>query len=65
MNQTFDIPHDREFLQRMWPHVRGAFDYMERLRASERTEENRRRDPAFYGMMPASISLSQISQSSA
>src|SRR5690606_22822498 len=47
---------DREFLQRMWPHVRGAFDYMERLRASERTEENRRRDPAFYGMMPASIS---------
>ncbi len=47
---------DREFLQRMWPHVRGAFDYMERLRASERTEENRRRDPAFYGMMPVSIS---------
>ncbi len=47
---------DREFLQRMWPHVRGAFAYMEQLRASERTVENRRRDPAFYGMMPASIS---------
>src|SRR5690606_28036997 len=47
---------DRQFLQRMWPHVRGAFDYMEQLRASERTAANRRRDPAFYGMMPASIS---------
>ena len=47
---------DRAFLRRMWPHVRGAFDYMEQLRASERTEANRRRDPAFYGMMPASIS---------
>ncbi|HEC0920947.1 TPA: hypothetical protein R1S30_005062, partial [Escherichia coli] len=29
---------------------------MEQLRASERTEENRARNPAFYGMMPASIS---------
>jgi len=47
---------DREFLARMWPHVAGAFDYMEQLRASERTEANRRRDPAFYGMMPVSIS---------
>ena len=47
---------DRDFLRRMWPHVRGAFDYMERLRASERTDANRRLDPAFYGMMPASIS---------
>ena len=47
---------DRAFLERMWPHVRGAFDYMERLRASERTEANRARNPAFYGMMPASIS---------
>ncbi len=40
----------------MWPHVAGAFDYMEQLRASERTAANRRRDPAFYGMMPVSIS---------
>ncbi|MBN8223720.1 MAG: discoidin domain-containing protein [Xanthomonadales bacterium] len=47
---------DRDFLERMWPHVAGAFAYMEELRASERTEENRERDPAFYGMMPASIS---------
>ena len=34
----------------------GAFDYMEQLRASERTPANRSVDPAFYGMMPASIS---------
>jgi len=47
---------DDAFLERMWPHVIGAFHYMERLRASERTEENRARNPAFYGMMPASIS---------
>jgi hypothetical protein len=47
---------DTAFLERMWPHVAGAFDYMEQLRASERTEANRARNPAFYGMMPASIS---------
>ncbi|HYG04997.1 MAG TPA: discoidin domain-containing protein [Stenotrophomonas sp.] len=47
---------DRAFLETMWPHVLGAFNYMEQLRASERTEENFMRNPAFYGMMPASIS---------
>jgi hypothetical protein len=47
---------DDAFLDRMWPHVRGAFEYMETLSASERTEANRAIDPAFYGMMPASIS---------
>ncbi|AKC85539.1 discoidin domain-containing protein [Pseudoxanthomonas suwonensis] len=47
---------DRAFLEKMWPHVAGAFGYMEQLRASERTAANRRLDPAFYGMMPASIS---------
>lgn len=47
---------DEAFLRRMWPHVRAAFDYMETLSASERTEENRARDPAFYGLMPVSIS---------
>jgi hypothetical protein len=47
---------DKAFLQKMWPHVVGAFDYMEKLRLSERTEANRARNPAFYGMMPVSIS---------
>lgn len=47
---------DDAFLATMWPHVRGAFDYMETLSASERTDANRALDPAFYGMMPVSIS---------
>jgi hypothetical protein len=47
---------DSTFLELMWPHVQGAYQYMEQLRLSERTEENRARNPAFYGMMPVSIS---------
>lgn len=47
---------DTVFLQRMWPHVLAAWGYMEDLRLGERTEENRARNPGFYGMMPASIS---------
>jgi len=47
---------DRDFIEAMWPHVQGAFDYMEALRASERTAAIRSSNPAFYGMMPASIS---------
>jgi hypothetical protein len=47
---------DRAFLETMWPHVLGAYGYMEKLRLSERTEANRALDPAFYGMMPVSIS---------
>ncbi|AKK67605.1 discoidin domain-containing protein [Xanthomonas translucens pv. undulosa] len=47
---------DRAFLEKMWPHVLAAYEYMDQLRLSERTEENRARNPAFYGMMPVSIS---------
>lgn len=47
---------DKTFLRKMWPHVQGAFAYMEELRLSERTEANRAVNAAFYGMMPASIS---------
>ncbi|MDH5833840.1 discoidin domain-containing protein [Luteimonas sp. M1R5S59] len=47
---------DLAFLERMWPHVEGAYRYMEQLRLSERTPANRRVNRAFYGMMPASIS---------
>ena len=47
---------DKAFLRKMWPHVLGAWTYMEKLRLSERTEANRALNPAFYGMMPASIS---------
>lgn len=47
---------DRALLEHFWPNVQAAVRYMDRLRLSERTEANRDRDPAFYGMMPASIS---------
>jgi hypothetical protein len=47
---------DRNLLAAMWPHVQGAVRYMDQLRLSERTEANRAIDPAFYGVMPASIS---------
>jgi len=47
---------DRALLEAMWPHVVGATNYMDTLRLSERTEANRAKNPAFYGLMPASIS---------
>ena len=43
-------------LLRVLPHVDGAVKYMDELRLSERTEANRAKNQAFYGMMPASIS---------
>lgn len=54
--EVYRYTGDRAFLAAMWPHVQGAVAYMEQLRLSERTEANRARDPAFYGLMPASIS---------
>lgn len=47
---------DRAWLEAMWPHVVGAVNYMELLRLSERTAEIREKNPAFFGLMPASIS---------
>jgi len=47
---------DKAFLERMWPHVLGAYAYMEKLRLSERTQASRTTNSAFYGMMPVSIS---------
>lgn len=48
---------DKDVLRQLWPRVRSAVEFMERLRLSERTELNlqpgRR---ALYGLMPASIS---------
>lgn len=54
--EVYRYTRDDAFLRRMWPHVQGAVRYMDELRASERTPENRAKDPAFFGMMPASIS---------
>lgn len=54
--EVYRYTRDRQLLDDMWPHVVGAVKYMDELRLSERTEANRAANPAFYGMMPASIS---------
>ena len=54
--EIYRYTRDRALLEAMWPHVAGAVSYMDELRVSERTEANRAVNPAFYGMMPASIS---------
>lgn len=48
---------DRKLLEAMWPHVQGAIRYMDELRASEKKiDPLALRNPAFHGLMPASIS---------
>jgi hypothetical protein len=55
--ELYRYTHDREQLQRLWPRVERAVNYMETLRQSERTAANREGErQAFWGMMPASIS---------
>jgi len=54
--EQYRYTRDRALLEAMWPHVVGAVKYMDELRLSERTEANRAKNPAFFGMMPASIS---------
>jgi hypothetical protein len=54
--EQYRYTRDHALLQQMWPHVLGAVKYMDELRLSERTEANRASNPAFFGMMPASIS---------
>ncbi len=54
--EVYRYTRDRKLLEVMWPHVLGAVAYMDALRASERNETNRTSNPAFFGLMPASIS---------
>ena len=54
--ELYRYTDNRKLLEAMWPHVMGAVRYMDELRLSERTEANRTSNPAFYGLMPASIS---------
>jgi hypothetical protein len=54
--EAYRFTGDRKLLEDLWPNVQGAVRYMDQLRMSERTEANRAKNPAFYGMMPASIS---------
>jgi hypothetical protein len=49
--------HDRTAVEALYPHVRKAVAYMDRLRASERQPARLGgTDRALYGLMPASIS---------
>ena len=50
--QLYRYGHDRAELEKNWPHIANAVAYMDTLRASETGAVN----PAFKGMMPASIS---------
>lgn len=55
--ESFRFTRDRKFLDEMWPHVRKAARFMERLRARRLTPEYRapeRKDR--YGLLPESAS---------
>jgi len=54
--EAYRYTGDRALLEQTWPNVQKAVAYMDTLRQSERTEANRAKNPAFYGMMPVSIS---------
>ena len=51
-SEIYRYTRDRAALDAAWPHVDSAVRYMDSLRASERGKDN----PAFRGLMPASIS---------
>ena len=49
--------HDRAWLEKHWPHVRGALLYMESQRQSERTATNQLPERKhLFGLLPPSIS---------
>ena len=55
--EVFRYTGDRAFLDALWPRVKSAAAYMERLRQSERKPINREpATQALYGLLPASIS---------
>ncbi|WP_116812696.1 discoidin domain-containing protein [Steroidobacter cummioxidans] len=57
IDEIYRYTGDEKLLRSMWPAVVKAVEYMDKLRLSERTPENRKGDrAAFYGLMPASIS---------
>jgi hypothetical protein len=57
IEETYRYTRDEKLLRELWPRALKAFEYMETLRQSERTEANQTEDRRlFYGLMPASIS---------
>lgn len=56
IREYYDFTGDRALLERMWPHVLGAVEYMDELRHQRMTDEYRGEKRAFFGLMPESIS---------
>src|SRR6185436_1791360 len=55
--ESFRFTRDREFLERMWPHVRKAVRYLEALRAQRLTRQYKTPEKiARYGLLPESAS---------
>lgn len=57
VNEVYRYTGDAALLRQLWPRVLKAVAYMDKLRLSQRTEQNKQGErAAFYGLMPASIS---------
>ena len=55
--QVYRFTGDRELIERLWPHVEGATEYIEFLRQQRRTSEYRTPEKFPYlGLLPESIS---------
>jgi hypothetical protein len=54
--QLYRYTGDRAELEKHWPHIEAAISYMDSLRAGESTAVESGANPAFKGLMPASIS---------
>jgi hypothetical protein len=55
--EHYRFAREQAVLEELWPYVVRAIEYMDRLRADERTPVNREPSRrAIYGLMPASIS---------
>ncbi|MGQ2992140.1 MAG: discoidin domain-containing protein, partial [Brevundimonas sp.] len=55
--ETYRYTKDEALLRSVWPQVQGAISYMDQLRASTRTAENRTRENRhLFGLLPPTIS---------
>ncbi len=57
VRQIYKYTHDKAILEKYWPNVKSAFEYINSQRALERGEKNQTKDrEALYGLMPPTIS---------
>ena len=57
IKEYYDFTGDRALLDRMWPHVAKAVEFIDTLRRERMTAEYQQPDKrAFYGLVPESIS---------